>query len=319
MSLVSLSNMKKTSHNLPHELEATQNSIGLALSAGGARGAYQIGSWRALRERGLSLGAVAGSSIGALNGALVCQGDWESAYDLWIQLTRSTVLRPDYGKIGKLVFTAAVDIGLLFVPVPNLRFVRILKYASSVIKIASRHGSLGMLRRMGLFNLSDLKPLLGKYIEISKVLDGKIPLFVTTCGPPCQTDPLGPLRYFRLQEHDEENAWRILSASMSIPFVFGGVRINGETFSDGGIRESLPVDPLYEIGFRKIVAVGMKRDMHWRPEKYPDSTIVLITPDQSLGRFPLATFRFTREAVLEWMSRGYLDAHRILDKQRLIF
>lgn len=48
---------------------------GLVFDGGGARGAYQIGAWRALSEAGVKISAVAGTSVGALNGALVCMGD----------------------------------------------------------------------------------------------------------------------------------------------------------------------------------------------------------------------------------------------------
>jgi len=44
---------------------------GLALEGGGARGAYQIGAWKALKEAGVKINAVAGTSVGALNGALI--------------------------------------------------------------------------------------------------------------------------------------------------------------------------------------------------------------------------------------------------------
>ena len=50
---------------------------GLVFDGGGARGAYQIGAWRALSEAGVKVSAVAGTSVGALNGALVCMGDLE--------------------------------------------------------------------------------------------------------------------------------------------------------------------------------------------------------------------------------------------------
>ena len=46
---------------------------GLVFDGGGARGAYQIGAWRALSEAGVKISAVAGTSVGALNGALVCE------------------------------------------------------------------------------------------------------------------------------------------------------------------------------------------------------------------------------------------------------
>ena len=45
----------------------------LVLSGGGSRGAYEIGAWQALRELGVRLDAVYGTSIGAINAALVAQ------------------------------------------------------------------------------------------------------------------------------------------------------------------------------------------------------------------------------------------------------
>ena len=36
---------------------------GLVLDGGGARGAYQIGAWKALREAGVKIEAVAGTSV----------------------------------------------------------------------------------------------------------------------------------------------------------------------------------------------------------------------------------------------------------------
>ena len=57
--------------------------IGLVFDGGGAKGAYQIGIWKALHELGLDkyVTAVAGTSVGGLNAALFTQGDLESAYE----------------------------------------------------------------------------------------------------------------------------------------------------------------------------------------------------------------------------------------------
>ena len=41
---------------------------GVVLEGGGARGAYQIGALKAVTEAGIRIGAVAGASVGALNG-----------------------------------------------------------------------------------------------------------------------------------------------------------------------------------------------------------------------------------------------------------
>src|SRR5437867_2594407 len=71
--------------------------IGLVLSGGGAKGAYEIGCWKALREAGISdFRAVSGSSVGALNAILVAVDKFELAERLWRELRfRSIVaLRP---------------------------------------------------------------------------------------------------------------------------------------------------------------------------------------------------------------------------------
>ncbi len=68
---------------------------GLVFDGGGARGAYQIGAWKALREAGVKISAVAGTSVGALNGALVCMGDVKKAEEIWSEMTFSKVMDVD--------------------------------------------------------------------------------------------------------------------------------------------------------------------------------------------------------------------------------
>ena len=50
------------------------NSIGLALSGGGCRSVAHLGMMQALIEQGFSFSRIAGSSAGAIIGALYCQG-----------------------------------------------------------------------------------------------------------------------------------------------------------------------------------------------------------------------------------------------------
>ena len=64
----------------------------LVLSGGGSRGAYEIGAWRALRELGVRFQGVYGTSIGALNAALVARGDVDAAVKLWQNISISQIL-----------------------------------------------------------------------------------------------------------------------------------------------------------------------------------------------------------------------------------
>ena len=68
---------------------------GLVLDGGGARGAYQIGAWKALKEAGVKISAVAGTSVGALNGALICMDDMEKAEKIWSEMEFSRVMSVD--------------------------------------------------------------------------------------------------------------------------------------------------------------------------------------------------------------------------------
>ncbi|HVI42622.1 MAG TPA: patatin-like phospholipase family protein [Anaerovoracaceae bacterium] len=58
----------------------------LVLGGGGSRGAYEIGVWQALRELGIPIDLVTGTSVGAINGALIAQGAFDLAVSLWKEL-----------------------------------------------------------------------------------------------------------------------------------------------------------------------------------------------------------------------------------------
>ena len=65
---------------------------GLVLAGGGSKGAYQAGCIKALKELGYDFDLVTGTSIGALNGLLVVQEDYNTLYRLWDEITISEVL-----------------------------------------------------------------------------------------------------------------------------------------------------------------------------------------------------------------------------------
>lgn len=67
----------------------------LVLSGGGSRGAYELGVWKAIRELKIPIDIVTGTSIGALNGALVAQQQYEVAEKLWLNLEPSQVVKTE--------------------------------------------------------------------------------------------------------------------------------------------------------------------------------------------------------------------------------
>ncbi len=66
--------------------------VGLVLSGGGGKGAYQIGCWVALREAGIQdFEIISGTSVGALNAALIGIGDLDRAKAVWRNLSEPKV------------------------------------------------------------------------------------------------------------------------------------------------------------------------------------------------------------------------------------
>ena len=76
------------------QLDLTKE-YGIVLEGGGARGSYQIGAWKALREAGIKIRGIAGASVGALNGALICMDDLEKAEKIWENIRYSQVMDVD--------------------------------------------------------------------------------------------------------------------------------------------------------------------------------------------------------------------------------
>ena len=59
---------------------------GVVLCGGGAKGAYQIGVWKALKKLKFNPEVVTGTSVGALNGSLMVMDDFKKAYDTWMNI-----------------------------------------------------------------------------------------------------------------------------------------------------------------------------------------------------------------------------------------
>ena len=59
------------------------NMLAIVLSGGGAKGAYEMGVWKALRRLRIKYQIITGTSIGALNGMLMVQNDFYKCLKMW--------------------------------------------------------------------------------------------------------------------------------------------------------------------------------------------------------------------------------------------
>jgi len=67
--------------------------VALCLSGGGARGIYQFGMIKAFRDLGLDYDMLYGSSVGALNGALLHQNEMDKMEELWLSIRSNDIYR----------------------------------------------------------------------------------------------------------------------------------------------------------------------------------------------------------------------------------
>lgn len=90
-------------------MKGQKNKTALVLSGGGSRGAYEAGVWQALMDLGIKTDIVTGSSVGAINGAMVCQGDLERTISLWKEIETHMVFDvPEDSRMidyAKLIFS----------------------------------------------------------------------------------------------------------------------------------------------------------------------------------------------------------------------
>ena len=79
------------------EMKKENDKTALVLGGGGSRGAYEIGVWQALKTLGIRIDMVYGTSVGAINAAMVAQGDLDLTSELWKELETNTVfdMAPD--------------------------------------------------------------------------------------------------------------------------------------------------------------------------------------------------------------------------------
>ncbi len=218
---------------------------GIVLEGGGARGAYQVGVWKALKELGVEYSGVAGTSVGAINGAMMVQGDLERAIELWSGLTPSQVVKLDEE------VAPGDTVSLLH-----------------AVKTLFREGGM---------DVTPLRRLLDRCLDERRIRRSGIIFGLMTISLP----DFNPLRLY-LEDIPEGKMVDYLLASASLP-VFRRQRVDGRVFLDGGVYDNLPISLLTGKGFKKIIAVRLTRKglPKWKRDEGIDITV--IKPGESLG------------------------------------
>src|SRR6056297_1085391 len=150
---------------------------GLIFTGGGTKGCYEIGAWKALKELDVKIKAVAGTSIGAINGAMFVQDDYDLAYEKWIEANVNDYISSNDDNLVTLFLTAFKNKGIDTTPLK--------KIMSDIIdEDLIRNSKIDF--RLVTFSLSDMKPfmVMKKDIPKGKMVDyimasSAFPLFKT--------------------------------------------------------------------------------------------------------------------------------------------
>lgn len=236
--------------------EASPSKIGLVLSGGGARGAYQAGVLSGISEIiGKTYGPqpfpiITGCSAGSINASYLASASGSFAdqvnlmLHMWSELVSSQVIKTDPVTLGKL--------GLGW------------------FKDLSTGGMFGKPESTHLLNSAPLAKFLDDRIDFNQIRRNIETGVLNGTSVTCTSYASGTSVTF--YDSNEASSWsrsaRIgiraqlklehVLASSSIPIFFKPVRIESSFYGDGGVRSASPLSPAIHLGADKIIAVGVR-------------------------------------------------------------
>lgn len=249
----------------------------LVLAGGGSKGAYEVGFVCALKEMGIDYQIVTGTSIGALNGCLLAQEDYEEMVKLWDEMDINTVFAGGFSD--------------------DFSFLEIDKMLDQSNLVASFFKK--FIKEKGA-DITPLKTLIRSLLKEDQLLSSPIDFGLCTV----QFPSLKPVLICK-EEMEKEYIFDYLISSASCFPAFPVHTFNGQSYIDGGYYDNVPIDLAFDMGADEVIVVDMKiTPTH---EHYYNKPRVLYThPRVDLGGF----LDFSREALDRNRRIGYQTAKK---------
>lgn len=245
----------------------------IVLSGGGSKGAYQIGVWRALKKLDISYDIVTGTSVGALNAALMVQKDYMKALWLWFNMN------------FKLIFHQKIDADYNTKEGKNVIFQT---YKDAILS--------------GGMNIERLEHTVSKALNIKKIYKSSIDLGIVTVKIPSLKPAL-----LRKMDIPKGQLKDYLIASASCFPAFQKKKIGSDAYIDGGLYDNLPINLAVDMGATEVIAVDLKEIGFKRKVKNKEIPITVITPNNDIGSFLV----FDKTMSRRCMKLGYNDAMKV--------
>lgn len=219
----------------------------IVLSGGGSKGSYQIGVWRALRKLHIRYDIVTGTSVGALNGALMVQNKFHKAIKLWSKINMELLFGDEATNSTKIK------------DVLNMYRINFFKNGGMDVKI--------------------LEDVIDKYIDKDTFYNSKIDFGLVAVN-------LSGKKAVQMKKKDipKDKLTDYLMASASCYPAFQKKDIDGNKFIDGGIFDNMPINLAIDLGADSIIAVDLcAPGVKARPKKHVDT--ITIKPNNKLTNF----------------------------------
>ena len=199
----------------------------LVLQGGGALGAYQVGVYQALHEAGIEPDWVIGTSIGAINGAIIAGNPAAMRLPKLLEFWERVRSRPQswFG-----FENVVANFSTLLSGIPAFFELR--------PPWGGPRAAVG-LDRASYYSTAPLRETLAGLVDFAEVNAKRMRL---TVGAVSVTR--GELRYFDSRE--EPLCLEHVMASGALPPAFPAIRVNGEAFWDGGLYSNTPIEAVLD-------------------------------------------------------------------------
>lgn len=255
--------------------------IGFALEGGGAKGAYQIGVYRALKKNHITPSIIAGTSIGSINAAMIAQGDIKKLIKLWRTLTTDI-----FGIDSKVIN----DIKNKIITKDN-----VIKTFEDIKKILKNKG----------LDTSVILDLLKENINEEKLRKSKIKFGLITV----KAHGFQPLE-ITIDDIPKGKVAEYIMASCYLPIFKFNKIIDDNYYLDGGLYNNVPLSLCEKYGCDTIYSIRIKGIGFKRNKLKKTTKVIEISPKENLGSIILLDKKINERN----MRLGYLDTLKVLNK-----
>ena len=226
--------------NAQEQVPRDSLKIGLVLSGGGAKGFAHIGVLKVIDELGLKVDYVAGTSMGAIIGALYASGYTGNQLDsIFKSLNFEDVISDNLPRDAKTFYERD----------NSEKYAVTLPFDKFKIKLPS-----AISRGQNVYNL-----LTKLTLPVSEIHDfSKLPIPFFCIATDIETGEKVIL--------DKGNLAQAITASGAFPSLFRPVIIGNRVLIDGGVTDNYPIDELKAKGVDKIIGVDVQDSLVSRKE-----------------------------------------------------